>query len=76
MMKIKNTKSPMKNNKTAKARLRGARAVCFDGQLIGYMGKTFREHPDDRQVVPTGANGVGTRCARPKRSQQGIVGPS
>jgi hypothetical protein len=43
MMKIKNAKSPMKNNKTAKARLRGTRPVCFDGQLIGYTGKTFRE---------------------------------
>ena len=43
MMKIKMTKSAMKNNKTAKARLRGARPVCFDGRLIGYTGKTFRE---------------------------------
>jgi hypothetical protein len=29
MMKIKNTKLPMKNNNTAKAPLRGARLVCF-----------------------------------------------
>jgi hypothetical protein len=29
MMKIKNAKSPMKNNKSAKARLRGARPVCL-----------------------------------------------
>src|ERR1039458_9883293 len=36
MMQIKKTKLPMKNNKTAKARLRGARPVCFDGKFIGY----------------------------------------
>jgi hypothetical protein len=30
MMKIKNTKSPMKNIKTAKARLRGSRPACFN----------------------------------------------
>jgi spermidine synthase len=24
--------------------------------------KSFREHPDDQQVVPTGSNAVGTRC--------------
>ena len=42
-MKIKNTKLSMKNNKAAKARLRGARAVCFDGKFIGYTEKTFRE---------------------------------
>jgi hypothetical protein len=64
MMKIKNTKSSMKNDKTAKARLRGARPVCFDGKFIGYTEKTFREHPRklSGQVVPTGANWVGTRC--------------
>jgi hypothetical protein len=33
----------MKNIKISKARLRGARPVCFDGRLIGYTGKTFRE---------------------------------
>jgi hypothetical protein len=33
----------MKNNKTAKARLRIARPVCFDGRFIGYTEKTFRE---------------------------------
>jgi hypothetical protein len=43
MMKIKNTRLPMKNNKTAKARLRGARPVCFDGTFNGYTEKTFRE---------------------------------
>jgi len=35
MMKIKNTKLSMKNNKTTKARLRGARLVCFNGKFIG-----------------------------------------
>ncbi len=44
--------------------LKGTRPVCFDGQFIGHTEKTFREHPDDRQVAPTGANRVGTRfCA-------------
>jgi hypothetical protein len=43
MLKIKNTKLFMKNNKTAKVRLRGARPVCFDGAFIGYTEKTFRE---------------------------------
>jgi len=41
MMKIKNTKSPMKNNKTAKARLRGARPIRFDGTFIGYTKKNL-----------------------------------
>jgi hypothetical protein len=36
MLKIKNTKLSMKNNKTAKARLRGPRPVCFDGPFIGW----------------------------------------
>jgi hypothetical protein len=43
MMKIKNTESSMKNNKTAKIRPRGARPVCFGGRFIGYTEKTFRE---------------------------------
>jgi len=43
MIKIKNAKSPMKNNKTAKVRLRGARPVCFDGKFIGYTEETLRE---------------------------------
>jgi hypothetical protein len=33
----------MKNIKISKARLRGARPVCFDGKFIGYTEKTFRE---------------------------------
>jgi hypothetical protein len=43
MMQIKKAKLPMKNNKNAKARLRGARPVCFNGKIIGYTEKTFRE---------------------------------
>ena len=33
----------MKNNKTAKARLRGARPFRFDGKFIGYTEKTGLE---------------------------------
>ncbi len=43
MMQIKKAKLPMKNNKNAKARLRGARPVCLNGKIIGYTEKTFRE---------------------------------
>ncbi len=43
MMQIKKTKLPMKKNKTAQARLRGARPVCFDGKFIGYTATTFQE---------------------------------
>jgi len=35
MMKIKNTKLPMKQIKTEKAQIRGGRPVCFDGKFIG-----------------------------------------
>ncbi len=28
----------------------------------GLAHEAFRGHPDDRQVVPTGSNAVGTRC--------------
>jgi hypothetical protein len=41
MMQIKTPKLPMKKNKTAKARLGGARPVCFDGWFIGYTEKTW-----------------------------------
>jgi fumarate hydratase class II len=43
MMKNKKTTSAMKNHKTAKTRLRGARPVCFDGKFIGYTEKTCRD---------------------------------
>jgi hypothetical protein len=43
MIKIKDTKSPMKNIKTEEARLRGARPVYLDGAFIGYTQETFRE---------------------------------
>ena len=43
MMQIKKAKLPMKKNKNAKARLRGARPVCFDGKFIGYDVINARE---------------------------------
>jgi len=63
MMKIKNTKSPMKHNKTAKARLRGARPVCFDGRFAGYKGKNFPGAEGRGQTSQTWPGGAGAHLS-------------